>query len=160
MTELVVRFATSPERTAILKGFMGLRRAIRGIGFCEGFQWIDGSFVEACESVKARPPGDVDVVSVLRRPIVHAGDETWLNFVEQYGDTLLDQAHCKATYLCDAYYIDLDIPPRIVAEQIAYWFGLFSHQRETFRWKGLVQVDLQCDDEEAMRTLSDIEATW
>jgi hypothetical protein len=160
MTELVTRFATSPERAAILRGFKDFRDAIRGIGFQQGFQWIDGSFVEACELVKGSSPGDVDIVSAVHRPAAHADATSWEAFVEVYGDTLLDQAHCKQTYSCDAYFVDLDVSPRLVSEQTAYWLGLFSHQRDTFRWKGLVQVDLQCDDEAAIQTLSEIEAGW
>jgi hypothetical protein len=158
MSALVSRFATSPERAAILRGFLDYREELRQIGFEEGFQWIDGSFVEACEQVKGRPPGDVDVVSVFHRPGAHAEEPAWLNFVGQHGDTLLDQAYCKATYACDAYFIDLDIPQRLISEQTAYWFGLFSHQRDTFRWKGLVQLDIQCDDQIAIQTLDEIEA--
>jgi hypothetical protein len=160
MTELVTRFATSRERAAILRGFKQFRDALRGVGFVEGFQWLDGSFVEACEVVKGRPPGDIDVVSVLRRPDAVAADSAWLQFVEQYGATLLDSDYCKATYSCDAYFIDLNIPPRFVSEQTTYWFGLFSHQRDSFRWKGMVQVDLRSDDEAAMQVLHRIEAGW
>lgn len=160
MTELVARFATSPERAAILRGLKHFRDALRGIGFQQGFQWIDGSFVEACELVRGRPPSDVDVVSVLHRPAAHADGVAWVAFVKEYGGTLLNQAHCKQAYSCDAYFIDLDVPARLVSEQTAYWFGLFSHQRDTFRWKGLVQVDLQCDDEAAMQALAEMEARW
>lgn len=160
MSELVTRFATSPERAAILRGLLHFRDEIRNLGFSTGFQWIDGSFVEQCEVVKGRPPSDVDVVSVMRRPDLYAEDAAWAQFVDQYGDTLLDQAHCKAAFHCDAYFIDLDIPPEFVSQQAAYWFGLFSHQRDTFRWKGMVQVELQCDDDAASVVLEEIEAQW
>ena len=160
MTELVQRFATSSKRAAILRGFTQYRKELRRVGFSEGFQWIDGSFVEACELVKGRPPADIDIVSVVRRPEDHADETAWQAFINAHGDTLLDQAHCKKVYSCDAYFIDLDIAPQLVSEQSAYWFGLFSHQRDTFRWKGLVQVDLHCDDGAAMDVLMGIEATW
>lgn len=158
MGELVARFATSPERASILRGFKGFRDALRAVGFAHGFQWVDGSFVEACEKVKGRSPGDVDVVSVVHRPDAHMGESAWYDFVNEHSMTLLDPKHCKAAYSCDAYFVDLNTAPRKVVEQSAYWFGLFSHQRETFRWKGLVQVDLQSDDEAAMQALSGIEA--
>lgn len=160
MSDVVRRFGLTPERTAILRGLISFREALRGVGFTDGFQWIDGSFVEACEIVKGRPPGDVDVVSVVHRPVLHAGDPEWQAFVDQHGPTLLDQDHCKATYSCDAYFIDLDIPPPDVSQQTAYWFGLFSHQRDTFQWKGMVQVDLQSDDVVALQVLEGIEAAW
>lgn len=160
MSELVTRFATSPERATILRGLISFREELRNLGFSTGFQWIDGSFVEHCEVVKGRPPNDIDVVSVVRRPDVHAEDAAWAQFVAQYGDTLFDQAHCKAAFRCDAYFIDLDIPPEFVSRQTAYWFGLFSHQRDTFRWKGMVQVEFECDDDAASVALEEIEAQW
>jgi hypothetical protein len=160
MLELVETLATSPERAAILRGFRNFRDAARGIGFTNGFQWIDGSFVEACEIVNGRPPGDLDVVSVLSRPPAHAGDEDWQAFVLAHQPTLFDPDYCKANYSCDAYFIDLGIVAQEVSEQTAYWFGLFSHQRDTFRWKGLVQLDFNDDDQAAMDRLTEIEATW
>lgn len=149
MSEFVERFGTSPERREILRGLLDFRSHLRQSGFTEGFQWLDGSFVENCESVKGRAPGDVDVVSVLYRPDVHADDDAWGVFIEDRADTIFDSQHCKNTYRCDAYYIDLDVDPHSVAEQTAYWFGLFSHQRDTFRWKGLVQIPIDSDDEQA-----------
>ena len=160
MSQLVERFATSPERASILRGLASYRAALRDAGFSEGFQWIDGSFVENCETERGRPPGDVDVVSVLHRPLAHSGLDAWAQFVEDHGETLLDSQHCKATFRCDAYYIDLDIAPILATGQTAYWFGLFSHQRDTFRWKGLVQVELQSDDDASMQLLAEIEAQW
>lgn len=160
MSEFVARFATSIERAAILRGLLQFRHEIRAAGFQSGFQWLDGSFVERCEAVKGRPPGDVDVVSVLKRPAENSGELDWGEFVDLHGDTLLDQAYCKTNFSCDAYFIDLDISPDLVSQQSAYWFGLFSHQRDTFRWKGMVQIDLQCDDEAAMVALEEIEAAW
>ena len=160
MSEFVRRFATSTERVSILRGFIQFRDELRSAGFQTGFQWVDGSFVEECEKVKGRPPGDVDVVSVLRRPANHFAQEAWEIFVDGHAETLLDQAHCKAEFSCDAYFLDLDVAPDLVSEQTAYWFGLFSHQRDTFRWKGIVQINLQCDDEAAMIALQEIEAAW
>ncbi|WP_309603042.1 DUF6932 family protein [Sphingomonas sp.] len=160
MSELVARFATSPERATILRGLMDYRDALRDIGFLRAFQWIDGSFVEACELIKGRPPGDVDVISVVQRPEEHADENAWAAFVGAHANGLFDSDFCKATYSCDSYFIDLGIEPSAVSEQSAYWFGLFSHQRDTFRWKGLVQIDLQSDDEAAMLQLAEIEAAW
>lgn len=98
------------------------------------------------------------MVSVVRRPIAHADDTAWHGFVNAHVGDLFDPDWCKANFSCDAYFLDLDVGPGLVSEQSAYWFGLFSHQRDTFRWKGLVQVDLQCDDDGAMQTLAAIEA--
>ena len=36
-----------------------------------------------------------------------------------------------------------------------YWFGLFTHQRETFIWKGMLEISLQDDDESALELLDE-----
>lgn len=159
MLSLVERFATSKERATILGGLLRLRAALRDAGLSQGLQWIDGSFVESCETVKGRPPGDVDVVSLLRRPDAVADDDAWNNFLNGILP-LLEPDQTKAAYHCDAYYIDLDADPVVVAERTAYWFGLFSHQRDTFRWKGLVQLEMADDDAAAAAALAAKEGAW
>jgi hypothetical protein len=48
-----------------------------------------------------------------------------------------------------------------VAEQAAYWVGLFSHQRDTFRWKGMVKIEFGTgDDADALTLIGEREATW
>lgn len=160
MSELVDSFGTSVERARILRGLKAYRDELKTVGFARGFQWIDGSFVEACEVVKGRPPGDVDVVNLLFRPLTAKNDPAWNAFIVAHGSTLLDSAYCKATFYCDAYPIDLDVDADIVAGQAAYWFGLFSHQRSTNRWKGMVQIDLFSDDDAAMRLLATKGPGW
>lgn len=159
MLSLVERFATSQERGVVLRGLMGLRAGLRAVGLTEGLQWIDGSFVEDCEAVKGRPPGDVDVVNLLRRPPALADDAAWIAFLTA-NFALIDPTQTKATFHCDAYFIDLDTDRILVVEQAAYWFGLFSHQRGTFRWKGLVQLELMEDDVAAEAALDAKERTW
>ncbi|WP_442891816.1 DUF6932 family protein [Dissulfurispira sp.] len=53
----------------------------------------------------------------------------------------------KKIYLCDAYFVDMTSHPGFLINQTAYWFGLFSHQRDTFLWKGMLQVSLGDDKE-------------
>lgn len=159
MEVLVERFATSAERAAIIKGLIGLRAGLRAAGLIQGLQWIDGSFVEACETIKGRPPGDVDVVNLVRRPNGVADDQAWLTFLTA-NHQLFDPQAAKAAFNCDAYFIDLDGDAGNVVEQAAYWFGLFSHQRDTFRWKGLVQLELEEDDTAAEAALAAKDGTW
>lgn len=159
MLSLVERFATSRERAMILRGLMRLRAGLRAVGLTEGLQWIDGSFVEDCETVKGRSPGDVDVVNLLRRPAALAHDGDWYEFINA-NLHLIDPVQAKATFHCDAYFFDLDADRISVVEQAAYWFGLFSHQRVTFRWKGMVQLDLMEDDGAAEAALDAKEGVW
>ncbi|MBB2177634.1 DUF6932 family protein [Gluconacetobacter tumulicola] len=159
MLSLVDRFASSRERVVILRGLMDLRASLRAAGLTEGLQWIDGSFVEDCETARRRPPGDVDVVNLVRRPATLTDDTDWAGFLNDNSD-LINTSLIKSRFHCDAYFVDLDIDPICVAQQVAYWFGLFSHQRDTFRWKGLVQLELMEDDGAAKAALEAKERTW
>ena len=61
--EVCQRFATAPERIEILRGCLAFRQELvrRGVN---GFQWLDGSFVEDIEAQEGRSPQDIDVVTV------------------------------------------------------------------------------------------------
>jgi len=58
-----------------------------------------------------------------------------------------DQA--KANFRCDARFVDLRLGAYDVVSQARYWFGLFSHQRVTAIWKGMLEVDLLQNDVDA-----------
>jgi hypothetical protein len=148
MGELVARFGGSPERKAILMGLLAYRQTLRDRGLHEGFQWIDGSFVENVEVGRGRPPADVDVVTFARRPAAMKDDAPWRTFV-MGSPELFDPRVTKKRYLCDAYFVDLDKRSEIVVEDTRYWFGLFSHQRDTSLWKGMLKVPLCSDDDQA-----------
>lgn len=139
--DLVHRFGTSPARNLLLRGLLNLRAALRAIGIVEGFQWIDGSFVEDKERRMGAAPGDIDVVTVFDRPAGHQDNKRWVAAMRPHR-TLFDPGFCKTTYSCEAFYIDLGICGQQIASQSVFWFGLFSHQRDTFRWKGVVRCKL------------------
>lgn len=143
------RFGSSPERIAIIAGLLDYRAALMDCGIT-GFQWLSGSFVEDVESIRGRPPQDVDVVSVIHRPPDFTSDEKWLEFLDSdKGELLTDSEAMKDSFHCDAYVIDMNEPVSDVVNVTRYWFGLFSHQRVTNAWKGmaLVQLDSQQDEE-------------
>jgi hypothetical protein len=140
--ELVHRFGTSPERNRLLRGLFDLRVALRNIGVQDGFQWIDGSFVEDKERRLGTAPGDIDIVTCFDRPPTAQADPDWDLIARPLATTLFHPRHCKATYHCEAFYIDLGRSNQSVASLSAFWFSLFSHQRDTFRWKGVVRVNL------------------
>lgn len=154
--ELVLRFGTSAYRNRLLRGLLELRKDFRGMGIVSGYQWIDGSFVEDKERTTGAPPNDIDVVSLIERPLVATDDASWQLLITPHLPTIFNPAHCKARYSCDAYAIDLGAPPLGIAAQCAYWFGLFSHQRNTYRWKGIVGCPMGSDpmDDTASRELT------
>lgn len=153
LLEVAKRFATTPPRVAILKGLIAYRAELRAAGIAIGFQWIDGSFVEDVERNRQRPPEDIDVITFAERPNNTVDLPDWIEFVNDRPN-LFDPGITKNMYRCDAYYVDLALPPMILVSSSRYWFGLFSHQRETFLWKGLLEVPLQDDDIEAIRYLN------
>lgn len=143
--DLVLRFGTTPHRNHLLRGLLNLRAAFRAIGLMEGFQWINGSFVEDKEGRTGAPPGDIDIVTVFERPASLRIESRWQAFIAPHISTLFSPGHCKASYGCEAFAIDLGKSGQNTAMLSAFWFGLFSHQRDTFRWKGVVQCPLGAD---------------
>jgi hypothetical protein len=153
-SEIVTRFATSPERNTILRGLMDYRQLLNDSGVTDGFQWIDGSYVENCEIIRGLSPHDIDVVTFAERPLNCHNDALWDEFVENKRVTLFDRPGIKSRFLCDAYYQDMALPNKVLVERARYWFGLFSHQRVTYLWKGLLEIPLQSDDMVALELLS------
>jgi hypothetical protein len=151
LNEFVTHFATSEERIAILRGFLGYRTKFKALGMINGFQWIDGSFVENVEKNRGRAPNDIDLVSFAHKPIgLNRADV--LGFMNTNKD-IFSPIKAKETYKCDAYFVDLDLPTKAIVSKTKYWFGLFSHQRDTSLWKGMLEIDLIDDENAALELL-------
>jgi len=155
MEEVVQRFALSPERIAIIRGLLAYRRDLRSNGVVDGYQWLDGSFVEDVEATRKRPPADVDIVTFSRLPVANT-------FIEKSAflrahQPLFSPRLTKINYKCDAYFVDLDKKPELLVDDTRYWFGLFSHQRDTSLWKGMLKVLMQEDDITAIALLDHME---
>lgn len=150
---VVDRFAKTPERIAILQGLLDYRAALHEIGVDRGFQWLDGSFMEAVEILESRPPKDVDVVTFFHLP---AGlDQSTL---KAQNGALFSPKDVKDSFNVDGYSCILGsaITPFQV-KQISYWYSMWSHRRDGL-WKGFVQVDLSPnEDAEAKRVLAEIQ---
>jgi hypothetical protein len=153
ITQVVAHFATSPERIAILKGFLSYRADLHAFGLVSGFQWVDGSFVERVDVV--RPPRDLDLVTFFERPasmaLPAAFDASVAGALHLFSKPL-----AKARYLCDVHFVDLSQPATHIVGLTRYWFGLFSHERSTFQWKGMLEVPLGtlADDANAAKILN------
>lgn len=153
LLEVVQRFSAGNVRPDIVRGLIDYRAALRAVGVSSGFQWIDGSFVEDIENNQGRPPNDVDTVTFALRPLAHQKQEHWNNLVNQRAELFIP-AECKKRFRCDAYYVDMNLPPRSLVDQARYWFGLFSHQRDTYLWKGMLEIPLD-DDKDVIAFLND-----
>ena len=151
VSEVIRRFSTSDERRDILSGLLSYREEMRSLGIESGFQWLDGSFVENAEVTRSRPPKDVDIVTFAYRPNVSNDD--WISIIDR-NPQVFDSQAAKEKFKVDAYYVDLNIPADLVVQSTTYWYGVFSHQRVTSLWKGMVQVNIMCDDHIARTILN------
>jgi hypothetical protein len=59
----------------------------------------------------------------------------------------------KETFKCDGFIVDLGKNAQLIVEDTFYWYGLFSHQRGTYTWKGTLRVPLMADDAAAREFL-------
>lgn len=145
ISDVIFRYATSPERVEILTGLVEYRKALADLGIVQGFQWLDGSFVEDVETIRSRPPGDIDLVTFAHRTV--ADPDEWFGVVMS-NLHLFDPEQSKLKYKCDAYFVDMSIDPELLVTNTAYWFNLFSHQRGAgATWKGMIRVSLTSDDD-------------
>lgn len=145
------RFGSTADRCAVLRGLLDLRDAFFGAGLADGYQWIDGSFVEDVERIRGRPPADIDVVTFAA-----LGDAAAQRALAARSPKLFDRAHIKATFHVDHYYVQTDsgLLTEPFARRVAYWYSMWGHQRDTERWKGFVSVSLQSNDNLARMWLS------
>jgi hypothetical protein len=134
LKDVVMRFSSSPERRAVLQGFLGYRHALHQMGLQSGFQWLDGSFMEDVETLEKRPPNDMDVVTFVNIPeAFNPSADDWL---------VLEQETAKKQFKVDAYIVEINLlPPEQVVKHAAYWYSLWSHRRNQ-AWKGFLQVNL------------------
>lgn len=151
-SELVQRFASSSARVTILDGLLRYRSALRGLGFVNGFQWLDGSFVEDVEAREQRDPRDIDLVTFAHAPAGMSKDDVRRLLPQR--PELFDIDRCKAEFHCDPKLVSLGAAPEWLVMQTRYWYGLFSHRRGDMLWKGMLEVPLDSDDAQA-RTLLD-----
>jgi hypothetical protein len=151
--DIARRFVLSSERIEIFQGFLEYRTELRKLGVGDdGFQWVDGSFIEDVEKLRERPPNDIDVITFARLPV--GGAKAKGDLIREHPH-LFDFRATKSRYHCDAYFVDLDKSPSLLINDARYWFGLFSHQRESFIWKGILSVRLYSDDEQARLLLQE-----
>ncbi len=142
LVEIVNRFATSPKRVEIIKGFIAYRAALLANGVSDGFQWVDGSFV-----TNKHEPSDVDVVTF--------GSARELQAIPR---NLFEKHHCKPTYHCDVYAVVLDGGPSdMVVKQICFWHRLFSMTKPNPPAspsvpKGMLQIRLNSPQDDAAAT--------
>jgi hypothetical protein len=134
--DLCRKLGTSPERKAILGGFLDFRDRLRSEGMIQGFQWLDGSFLENIEVMESRPPKDLDVVTFFWGYDFPFQVQLSAVFPEFANPTL-----AKASFSLDHYPVDAGYSPAFTVESARYWSQLFSHNRLGV-WKGMLKIEL------------------
>lgn len=137
-TEVITQFDYSLPRRDILAGWLSYRIALRQIGINRGFQWLDGSFLEDKERLIGQPPNDLDIVVFVKRPARMRTNPMFRHFINANA-ALFDRSRVRASFLLDAFWIDLNGDPSVSVDAARYYLQLFSHQRAGL-WKGMVQV--------------------
>lgn len=146
LTDLIIRFSTSPERCRILEGLLRYRETLHGVGLIRGFQWLDGSFLENIEMLESRTPQDIDVVTFYHLPAGVTQRDLFTT-----APTLFDPAQTKGLFHVDGYILELKgANPENLVEQSTYWYSMWSHRRD-YQWKGFVQIDLAPVEDMAAR---------
>lgn len=151
-------FSYSEKRIEILEGFLAYRKELYSVGVVNGFQWLDGSFVEKVENIEDRDPRDIDVVTFYDLP----EGQTQVSLLKQKAE-LFDHDGIKEKYLVDSYYQTLGNElSNYHVDQISYWYSMWSHRRNGI-WKGFIQVDLSPElDKDAGKLLNrrKLEGAW
>lgn len=147
LVELVSRFGNSEERRELLIGLLNYRSVLHNAGITRGFQWVDGSFVEAVERLRNRPPEDIDIVTFFYIPDGHTQESFIAAFPYLFDQETADTM--KYTFSMDAHIYPLNqTDPETLIRRSAYWYGVWSHSRKDTLWKGFVQVDLNDSEDE------------
>jgi uncharacterized protein DUF6932 len=154
MLETAVMFCKSAQRAKLFRGLIDYRTKLLAMGL-SGAQWLDGSFCEDVESNQTRPPNDIDIVTLLVRPPALATNAAWAAALTT-NTSLFERDKVKANFHCDPFFVDIGLPAALVVDQLTYYFGLFTHQRVSYLWKGLVQVPLPGDDNDAVQYLDSV----
>lgn len=148
--DLCQKLGTSPERRAILGKFLDFRDRLRSEGLLQGFQWLDGSFLENIEVKESRPPKDLDVVTFF-----WGYDDPFQRNLGAVFPEFANPTLAKASFSLDHYPVDAGFSPAFTVESTRYWSQLFSHNRLGV-WKGMLKIDLNtpADDVAARHELS------
>jgi hypothetical protein len=116
----------------------------------QGFQWVDGSFLEDVEHTRDKPSDDIDVVTFTT-----LGDATNQQRLMNEFPHLFDTQQLTSTYRVDHYWVNLSTAQdsatgqgaALLVRRVSYWYSMWSHRRADQMWKGFVEVALEPDDD-------------
>lgn len=134
--EICKKLGTTKERVEILKGLLNFRQRMSQNGIINGFQWLDGSFIENIEITEKRPPRDLDLVSFYGDLTIEEQKVKRKQFIEFFNPSL-----AKDKYKLDHYAVDYSFRPEVTIEMTRYWIQLFTHNRLGV-WKGILRLEM------------------
>ena len=142
--EFCRRFNSSLERRDILLGFLTFRTQLRELGLVNGFQWLDGCFLEDIETKENRAPHDLDLVTFY-----WGYDQVFQKQLLEQLPAFANPPIAKQLYRLDHYPVDISHNPQVTVEWTRYWTHLFSHTRQG-AWKGMLRIDLNTSVEDSV----------
>jgi len=138
--EVCAKLATSPERRAILQGWLDFRQRLATFNIADGFQWLDGSFMEDIETSEARAPHDLDLITYFVLP-PGLPPSQFISTVQVGLPEFFDRDRSRQTFHLDHFPVHLQVNGKALVDITRYWTGLFSHRRNGV-WKGMLRVEL------------------
>ena len=148
LTDMVDRFITTSARRDLLAGFLDFRAALRQAGLTQGFQWVNGSFIEDIMNIEAREPRDIDVITFYHLP----NGYTQMDFIRHF-PLIANRVAIKNQYKIDARFLCMDNDDMLyLARRFAYYNSLWSHRRN-WEWKGYLQIDLSDPGDRVARSI-------
>ena len=146
LVDLVRQFGDTTTRHTLLTRLLDYRAALHSAGVRDGFQWLNGSFVEDTMQRSQREPNDIDVVTFFYVPARQTQEALAIAH-----PLLFNPQATKSQYSVDAYPVVLDAGdlPFLVS-RTAYWNDLWSHDRNHQR-KGYLEIDLSDSEDAAAR---------
>lgn len=148
LMDLILRLGDTDHRRRLLRGLLNYRARLHQAGLVDGFQWINGSFVENVERHPRQQPSDIDVVTFCHLPSGQTQEE-----LDKSNPELFSQPAIKELYSVDAYPVFLDSGNLSwLVGRVTYWNSLWSH-RENRQWKGYLEVDLADAEDQAVRVI-------
>jgi hypothetical protein len=119
-----------------------MRARLSDLQIVDGFQWVDGHFLEAYEKRTRKPPENIRVVTFcIPSPMVT--DPNYARLAEP----LKKGRATRAAFHVDHSLIPLNWPAQDIIEATRFQSAILSHS-DNGVWKGYVRINLNTPDED------------
>ncbi len=151
--ELCQKFGTTPERRVILRGYLQMRARLSDLQIVNGFQWVDGHFLEDYEKRTRKSPDHIRVVTFCH-PSQLISDPNYARLFQP----LKKCSDTRAAFHVEHSLIPLDWPANDIIEATRFQSAMLSHS-DNGVWKGYVRINLNTpqDDTAAVEHLAEQE---